>query len=585
MADQGETGGQEQAKEADSFSCPHCKQTHPLFMTRCPETGQTVDQVYKMAGRVLEGKYKVGRMKGEGGMGVVYAGTHLKIGRRLAIKFLRRGTTAGSQIVERFQNEARIAASVGHRNIVDILDMGSTRENIPYIVMEYLEGNDLGEILDTTIRFPQPLAVDFAVQILGALRAVHEQGIVHRDLKPENVFIVNEAGGGITLKIVDFGVSRLGRAEGKPLSTTRSGAVFGTPRYMAPEQARGSKSVDLRADLYSVGVLLYQMLTGAVPFEAADYNNMIISLTTEDPIPVDKHGIALSVGLTAVVMKALARDPGARFQTAGEFIEALLPFKGQDLDLERSISGSIPSIPGWSSPSSPTPSIRVGDATGPSLSESGPHENPTLRPDEGPISVDGGGASVTGGSTWSASRSGQTHPAPVPVIRRRIGPGWLLAVIVSAAVLGLGGVAAYVLVKARSIEKRVVALAGDPVHPATGPGEAALEGPVLWKVELEGLPAGAEVYVDGTLHPELPLTVSEARGSRLIRVVADGYETWEKQVAIHGDLSIAIRMDPASGGEETGGGEKQIRKPGKGKEGEGGQETKSKIDTEYPGLE
>jgi serine/threonine-protein kinase len=579
----GKAGEGRPSKELESFWCPHCKKLHPKFMTRCPETGDHIDLVYKMAGTVLEGKYKVGKMTGEGGMGVVYSGSHLKIGRKLAIKFLRKSTTASMQVIERFQNEARIAASVGHRNIVDILDMGATRDEIPYIVMEYLEGNDLGDILDTAVRLPQPLAVDFAIQILSALRAVHEQGIIHRDLKPENAFIVNEAGGGVTLKIVDFGVSRLGRGVGEPLSTTRTGAVFGTPRYMAPEQARGSKAIDRRADLYAVGVILYQMLSGALPFEAEDYNNMIIAITTEEPIHVLKHGVSFSEDLARVVMKAIARDPADRFATADELIDALAPHRGKEADLDPSISGSIPAIPGWSMVKGGTPSVRVAETTGSDLSGSGPHDVPTLGPDSGVShpSMDTGGA-------WS-STGGRTHPSVPPAdAARRAWPAWLLVVVVLLVLAVVGGVATYIYKKTRSIEERMTELATQPKEPeAVAPEPEPAPEPVLWKVEIVGLPEGAEVYVDGTLHPEMPLLVAEADGPRDLRILASGYEPWKKQVAVHADLAMTVQMTELPEPEEEPG-KKPGKKPGKrpGKKGEEDEKpgTKKKIDTVYPGL-
>ncbi|MBW2260716.1 MAG: serine/threonine protein kinase [Deltaproteobacteria bacterium] len=571
----------EDGKTDDTFRCPHCKKQHPVFMTRCPESGQHIDQVYKMAGIVLEEKYQVGKMSGEGGMGVVYSGTHLKIGRKLAIKFLRRSASASARIIERFQNEARIAASVGHRNIVDILDMGSTEDGVPYIVMEYLQGNDLGDILDTAVRLPQPLAVDFAIQILSALRAVHEQGIIHRDLKPENAFIVNEAGGGVTLKIVDFGVSRLGQTDGAPLSTTRTGAVFGTPRYMAPEQARGRKSIDRRADLYACGVILYQMLSGALPFEAEDYNNLIIAITTEEPLHIAKHGVAVSEGLVAVVMKSIAREPDARFETSDDMIEALLPFRGKELDsMDPSLSGSIPSIPGWSSNKAGTPSVRIGETTGSGLGQSGPHDVVTLGPDSG-VSF----PSVEAQRAWSATGTGRPPTgSPAPLAKRRMGPAWMLAAGVVLVVAVLGAAAAYIYTETKRIEEKMVALATQPAVETT-PQPVAEPEPPTWKVSLTGLPDGAEVSVDGTLHPERPLLVAESDGPRRIQIEADGYLDWERQVSVHDDLSLPVHMKPEPPAEEEESG-KPVKKPGKkpGKKPDEKPGTKKKIDTVYPGL-
>ncbi len=313
--------------QTGSFDCPHCGKAHPKFVQRCPETGLHVDRVYKMSGEILEGKYEIGRLLGMGGMGVVYEATNLRIGRKLAIKFLNPQAMAAPHMVARFQNEARIAASVGHRNIVDIIDLGETPTGVHYIVMEHLDGRDLGEILDTTRVLPVSRSVDFAVQILSALRAVHEQGIVHRDLKPENVCITGKQGQPLSVKLVDFGVSRLTGENVASVGLTRTGAVLGTPRYMAPEQARGRKEVDRRADIYAVGVMLYRMLTGTLPFEAKGYNDIIIAITTQEPADIRTQGVKLPDGLCKAVMKSIERDPDARFPSALEFFQAIRPYR------------------------------------------------------------------------------------------------------------------------------------------------------------------------------------------------------------------------------------------------------------------
>lgn len=298
-----------------------------MFVQRCPETGLHVEKVYKMEGKLLENKYRIGALLGIGGMGVVYEATNVRIGRKLAIKFLSPHVMASPRAVARFENEARIAASVGHRNIVDIIDLGETVDGVHYIVMEYLDGRDLGDILDLSGKLPISRAVDFTIQILSALRAVHEQGIIHRDLKPENVRIVGAQGRTLEVKLVDFGVSRLAGKAGNELGLTRTGTVVGTPRYMAPEQARGRKEIDRRADIYSVGVMLYRMLTGALPIEADGYNEMIIALTTEEPIDVRLQGAAVPDALAEIVMKAISKDPQDRFPSATEFFQAIRPFR------------------------------------------------------------------------------------------------------------------------------------------------------------------------------------------------------------------------------------------------------------------
>ncbi len=310
-----------------SFVCPHCENEHPMFVQRCPSSGLHVEKVYRMTGETIDGKYEVGPLIGMGGMGVVYEASHLRIGRKLAIKFLGAHVMASQQAIVRFENEARVAASVGHRHIVDVMDLGETEDGVRYIVMEYLPGRDLGDILDASGSLPVDRSIDFAIQILSALRAVHEQGIIHRDLKPENVRVTGGPGRPLEVKIVDFGVSRLVGSAGADLGLTRTGTVVGTPRYMAPEQARGRKEIDRRVDLYSAGVLLYRMLTGALPFDGENYNDVLIAITTEQPTDVRSHGVKLPEGLSAAVMKSISRDPEGRFATADEFFEAIRGYR------------------------------------------------------------------------------------------------------------------------------------------------------------------------------------------------------------------------------------------------------------------
>ncbi len=308
-----------------AFLCPFCKKQHPRFINRCPEDGKPIDRAFKMEGQVLEGKYRVGPRVGRGGMGVVHEGTHLSVGRKVAIKFLLEDASKNPTLLQRFENEARLAAGVGHRNIVDILDLGETHDGVHYIVMEFLEGRDLADIMRGSTCLTVKMAVDFTVQILSALRSMHEAGVIHRDLKPENVIVAKGDERGFTVKLVDFGLSRLGVHQ-SDLGITQTGAVFGTPRYMAPEQAR-ARDVDHRADLYSVGVMLYRMLSGKLPFNATNYNELIIQLTTEQPVHVGEHGVPIPEGLDDIVMLSISRDPLHRFESATAFFEALRPYR------------------------------------------------------------------------------------------------------------------------------------------------------------------------------------------------------------------------------------------------------------------
>jgi serine/threonine-protein kinase len=594
---------------ARAFLCPHCGQEHPFYMTRCPDNGIEVDEVYKMAGQMLEGKYRIGDMIAEGGMGVVYEAEHTKIGRKLAVKFLMKNITANPLMLKRFQNEARIAASVGHRNIVDILDMGTTPRKIPYIVMEYLDGSDLGDVIDAVTRLPPPLAAELAIQILGALRAVHLKGIVHRDLKPENVFIVRETGGGMIVKILDFGISRLQQRDKVGQDLTRTGAVFGTPRYMSPEQARGLKDIDHRADIYSVGVILYKMITGVTPFEQEDYNNLIIAITTEEPLPVSSHGVPVDPRLEAIVMQALARDPAERFEDADSLMRALHPFRSsamEEVDPTSSTdSGPLSALEG--SPGG-TPAELISQAVKRVSTPGSRPGTPENSLEDATVSSEEiltGSSPPARGVTSSSPAVGDSHTMggmeivagsedEEPASARGRGVMIFGSIILAMVVLGVVAVLLWKKVNG-----------ADDVGAV--PIEQAVE-PESFTIDLDGIPPGAEVYVDDVLHAERPVTVEPSDAVKRIRIEADGFWNWEKRVAIIGDVTFTVNMNPLDAEpknlavEEGDDDEKDkvrspkkaskkaSKKPGKKKRDEPKSEKKpvekkkSEIDTSYPGI-
>jgi serine/threonine-protein kinase len=585
-----------------------------------------------MKGTLLEGKYRVGRMIAKGGMGVVYEGLHARLDRRVAIKFLLSEYHASKQVLTRFQNEARLAASVGHRNIVEILDMGETDDPMHFMVMEYLDGRDLGEILDESVRLTPHVAVDLVIQILSALKAVHEQGIIHRDLKPENVFVGAAPGAGLAVKILDFGISRLGREDYTKLNLTRTGAVFGTPGYMAPEQARGSKHIDRRTDLYAVGVMLYEMLTGALPFDAENYNEMIIAITTELPVHVGRHGVSLPDGLMHVVMRAIAREPDRRFRSAAEFFEALRPFRSPEAYVSEPASAPQPGpMMDWSGaagahapagraalPSKDSAFIRdssldqvvergvsllespsVSRHRSPTPDSSGSQDfvmtiDPAVERGDTPYPLPGQGAWHEYGRAsalqasadpsvpsyppdTSISLNGWVGPVSVPPSRpRRLSvPRWLLVSAAAVLLLAASGILTLVIIKARGLEQRV-----STVHAAdAGPAQAVEPepaGPAPWQVILVDLPDAAEVYVDGALHAERPLAVARDQGASTLRILCDGFEPWEREIALDRDMEIAPDLIPAAD---------PVHKSKKKKKSKKSRvKDKPRIDKSYPGL-
>ncbi|HEY0985846.1 MAG TPA: protein kinase, partial [Kofleriaceae bacterium] len=281
----------------------------------------------KLIGQTLDGRYYVERKIGEGGMGVVFAARHAVIERPLAIKVLKREAMRDTATIRRFVQEAKAASRIGHPNIVDVTDFGTTPDGMTYSVMEYVDGQTLGTAIRLGAPFPQPRAMRITAQIARALAAAHDKGIVHRDLKPENVFLLDRDGRQDFVKIVDFGIAKVKPPPGKSNEPrlTRAGSVFGTPEYMAPEQAAGRSDTDGRVDVYALGVLLYEMICGRVPHRG---DSMVRTLAMQmlDPIePPSKvrPDLQITPELEAIVMHALIKKREHRYQTMTELLAAL----------------------------------------------------------------------------------------------------------------------------------------------------------------------------------------------------------------------------------------------------------------------
>ena len=275
-------------------------------------------------GTVILERYRVDRAIGTGGMGTIWEGTHLLLQRPIAIKFIEIIGPQSSTLRDRFLREARVAAAVRHRNVVDIIDFGTAEDGRPFMVMELLRGDSLAEHLGSG-PLPLPEAVRIVARLLSGLAAVHDAGIVHRDLKPENIFLVRDADG-MFPKLIDFGVSRAldSASELESVLPTRENAIVGTPQYMSPEQARGLKAIDHRSDLWSAGVILYELLTGTLPYDAEAIGDVIIQIATEEPPDFATLRPDLGGPVAAVIKRAMSRSPADRFPDAREMRTALL---------------------------------------------------------------------------------------------------------------------------------------------------------------------------------------------------------------------------------------------------------------------
>jgi serine/threonine protein kinase len=276
-------------------------------------------------GTLLENKYEILRLLGQGGMGAVYEARHTLIDRRVAIKVLHPEVARQAGVVERFRREARIAGSLGHRNICEVTDLGFTAEGAPFMVMPLLMGESLASRINRTqAPFPFPWAVSVIRQILAALEATHARGVVHRDLKPDNVFLESAGGQEEVAKVLDFGISKVtADPSGSAGPLTQTGAVMGTPLYMSPEQAYGARDVDHRTDLYAVGVILYELITGVRPYSGKSFNEIIIHIVKDPFVPPRQVNPAIPPDLEAVVLCAMAKEPERRFESAASFSAAL----------------------------------------------------------------------------------------------------------------------------------------------------------------------------------------------------------------------------------------------------------------------
>ena len=275
-------------------------------------------------GDVLSGKYVVERLVGRGSMGVVVAARHMQLDQLLAVKLMPADAALDGIAVQRFQQEARAAASLRSDHVTRVLDVGELPTGEPFMVMEYLAGDDLGAVLEAEGPLPVGVACDYVVQACEAVGEAHAMGIVHRDLKPENLHLSADLGGHGFVKVLDFGVSKLMTPRQGVLTSTQT--VVGSPLYMAPEQLRSSRRVDPRSDVWALGVVLYELLTQRLPFEAQSLPELCLKVVHDEPRPIGELRADLPRGVAAVIARCLQKDPDARYADATELAAALAPF-------------------------------------------------------------------------------------------------------------------------------------------------------------------------------------------------------------------------------------------------------------------
>lgn len=466
-------------------------------------------------GRTLDGKYLLTRLLGKGGMGAVYRGEHVIIGKQVAVKFLHSEFAGNEEVVKRFYREAQAAASIGHSSIIDVLDVGVSPTGEPYLVMEYLEGESLGDMISRTGPLDAGAACGIMEPSLLALQAAHAAGIVHRDLKPDNIFIVRQPSGPPKIKLIDFGISKFVESAGGE-KLTQTGSVMGTPAYMSPEQARGSNELDYRADIYSMGVILYEMLTGCLPFRGSNFTEIIIAILTELPVPPREAYEHFPAEAEQVLMKSLAKSPADRYQNCAEFAEALKLITGythrQDNLTRVAAAADHVTFAGGN----------LGDSID-SSNDSGQMAANVLSQ----VAKRAGTPAGWSGTNISSPRSNTRTIVLVGAI---------------AALITAGGITAAVLLSGPDPRPATV-----PLIPAAGVVDDKSTVPESVTIEVVGAPQGARVFFDDMLVTINPFKVKSTDQSVLLKVELEGFESFIASVVPRIDQKIAVTMKPVTG--------------------------------------
>ncbi|HKQ68526.1 MAG TPA: serine/threonine-protein kinase [Polyangiaceae bacterium] len=390
-----------------------------------------IDGVPVREGDILAGKYRVERVLGVGGMGVVVAALHLELDQRVALKFLLPEAMENGEIVERFAREARAAVRIQSEHVARVIDVGRLDSNVPFMVMEYLHGSDLQATLRDHGPLPVAEAVEYVLQACEAIAQAHALGIVHRDLKPANLFLTTRPDGTKSVKVLDFGISKVGAAPGNgasDMSLTRTAAIMGSPSYMSPEQLRASRDVDARSDIWAIGVILFELLTGRPAFLASTMPELCAMILTDVPPVLGHLRSDVPPLLEATIMRCLEKTAARRFANVAELASALAdhgpkrarPSAERCARILRGAGVATPSLP-------PLPSLApngrtVGDpaavaastAAAWSQAETKP-ERPTKRLPLATSVILVGGLLLGGAATLLLTRGNSTHsPAKEP---------------------------------------------------------------------------------------------------------------------------------------------------------------------------
>ncbi|MET0591916.1 MAG: serine/threonine-protein kinase [Polyangiaceae bacterium] len=450
------------------------------------------------AGEVLAGKYRVESVLGVGGMGMVVLVRHIDLGQQMAIKMMMPGVIHDDQAAARFVREARAAAAIQSEHVVRIFDVGTFDSGLPYMVMELLRGEDLSQLLSRESQLPIEDAVDYVLQASHAIAEAHARGIVHRDLKPSNLFVTTRSDGTALVKVLDFGISKALNPEVDVPSSanlTATSAIMGSPLYMSPEQVRNAKQVDARTDIWALGVILHELLTGAPAFSADTLPGICAAITADDPPPLRSLRDDASEALEAVIIKCLEKNVTKRYQTTKEFMTALRPFASLSGRIEPTSLPAALTMREASSMAPPPDGTSISKratAMGPPPSRAGAPRSSAKRSTgkvggEAPRSSGKMGAASLASSTATLSWREETQESPTPGRRRG-------AAIGIAALLGVAAIGAFVWSRSSGNDSAKSAAA-----------TAARRNFVLF---IDSAPAGADIVEGDATLGQSPMQIS-----------------------------------------------------------------------------
>ncbi|MCG8555792.1 MAG: protein kinase [Proteobacteria bacterium] len=474
-----------------------------------------------LIGRVLDSRYRMEAVIGEGGMGLVYKAVHTALNKPLAIKVLRAEVSKNAHVLARFRQEAQSASAIGNQHIVDISDFGALPDGSTYIVMEYLPGRSLADAMSEG-RLATQRIVRIARQLCHALGAAHEAGIVHRDLKPDNIQLIRRGGHDDFVKVLDFGIAKVGGGSSK---LTQAGQVFGTPHYMSPEQCAGT-SVDQRTDIYALGVILYELSSGRVPFDADSLMGILTKHIYENPIAPRKLQPPAGVppGLEAVIMKSLSKKPEHRYQSMAEVAAELEAFE----------AGRAPRAAGGQRPNGAGGAGALGNEAGSRLSfDLGEPELPVKKPTVpiliglGALAAIGGGLMFALGSSGEPALPQTDSPAPQQTA--------------APAPIRDTAVATKHETGSKSEGNKALGRGAEPASPQ--PPLAEQTG-----VRVESTPRGASVYRGTQLVGVTPLRIARPSGDEVIELELrkSGYRAKDIRVSASTAQQLRVELDKRS---------------------------------------